>query len=386
MPTNEGTAVVTILARNYLAHARVLARSLAQHHADVPLFVVLGDEAELTGEPFRVIPLQELEIPRLRRFLFRYDRQQLLTALKPYAMRLLLDRGFERVLFLDADVLVTGDLSPVLAPVGKPSIWLTPHLLEPPSGDDRAERELRILSSGAYNGGCVGVSRSNEARRFLRWWQDRLYTHSRRAVAQGMFYDQKWLDHVPVFFDGVAIVRDPACNVAYWNVSERHVEPRFFHFSGFDPRETSTMSIHAREPIPEALAPLFERYARELDAAAYDETHALPWAYDTFANGVVIPDFVRAMQREFDGDPFESAYRWLQSPVDDRAPIVTSLWDAIYRARRDLQQAFPDHLGTDRARFIEWTTTSGLREHAIPDAFAIPLPIGGASVSPDECE
>ena len=38
-----------------------------------------------------------------------------------------------------------------------------------------------------------------------------------------MHYDQRWLDLVPALFDDVHIVRDPGCNVAYWNLPERYV-------------------------------------------------------------------------------------------------------------------------------------------------------------------
>lgn len=362
-------AIVTIIAKNYLAHARVLARSLARHHPEVPLFVVLGDEGELRDEPFRIISLADLGISR--RFLFHYNRQQTLTAIKPHALRTLLERGFTRALYLDADILVIGDLSPVLAPDGDPSIWLTPHLLDPPRGDDRADRELRILLSGAYNGGCIGVSQSEEALRFLTWWQKRLATHSRRDIVQGMFYDQKWLDHVPIFFEHSAIIRDRACNIAYWNIDERDVTPRFFHFSGFDPRQPSTLSIHWPRAVPPSLAPLFHEYARELDAAGYAETHALPWAYDAFSNEIAIPDFVRTLPHDFGDDPFATAYDWLQSPIDHATPVITNLWNEVYAVRADLQRTFPDHRGADRAAFIAWTRSSGLREHAIGDEFAL---------------
>jgi hypothetical protein len=77
------------------------------------------------------------------------------------------------------------------------------------------------------------------------------------------------------------------------------------------------------------------------------------------------------------GDPFctggeRSYYRWLNQPVSaDQQPCsMTRLWDAVYRSRPDVQLAFPDPLGADRAGFLNWTVTSGLREHRICEAFA----------------
>jgi hypothetical protein len=43
---------------------------------------------------------------------------------------------------------------------------------------------------------------------------------------------------------------------------------------------------------------------------------------------------------------------------------------AVYDARPDVQQTFPDIRAADRAAFREWTFTSGLEEHGIDEAFA----------------
>jgi hypothetical protein len=357
------TAVVTVVANNYRSHAKVLARSLATHHPEVVLQVVNAEEPGA---------LEDIGVPNVRQFLFRYERQQVMTAIKPHAIGHLLDRGFDRVVFLDADTFVVGDLAPLLLPSGNPDIWLTPHLLEPPAGPDRIDRELRVLQCGTFNAGCVGVSGSNEGRRFLDWWKNRLHRHSRRALADGMFHDQRWLDCVPAFFSRVAVVRDPGCNVAYWNARERHAQLlRLVHFSGFDPRSPHVLSRYSPDAVPEALAPVFSRYARELLEAGYEQTHALAWPFDALESGVPIPAFVRDVVRDVDLDPFADPYEWLQAGVDDRSPRVTNLWDAVYRQRADVQRAFPDVRNTDREGFIQWTRDSGLREHAIPEVFGL---------------
>lgn len=275
-------AVATIIARNYLSFARVLARSLAEHHPGMPLHVLLADEVQQAfdpaREPFRLIELRALGV----RDAEDETLEELASRLKPHLLAYLLDRGFRRALYLDADCRILGDLTPVLTPAGDPPILLTPHLLDPPSGRDRIERELQILQSGTFNGGCVGVSAAPEGRRFLRWWRERLARHCRRAIGEGVFFDQRWLDHVPVFFEGVEIVRDRGCNVAYWNLPERGLDDvRFFHFSGFDPEEPERMTKYLPLRVPRDAKPLFARYARELLDAGYRETCSLPYAFST---------------------------------------------------------------------------------------------------------
>ncbi len=279
-------AAGTVVAKNFLAFARVLARSFREHHPDVPLFVLLADEVDgyfdPAAEPFQLLHLENLAIPDLPRFLSQYSRQQTVVAAKAWLLSHLLDRGFHRAVFLDADLLVLGDLTPLLAPAGDPAVLLTPHLLAPLAGGDRIARELNILQSGIYNGGFLGVSDSPEARRFLAWWQERLSLHCRHAVAEGLHYDQRWLDLVPAFFEDVGIVRDPAFNTAYWNLPERNtLAARFFHFSGFNPDEPQAVTRYSRRvAMADDLVPLFDRYVKLLEEAGWHETKSWPYAYE----------------------------------------------------------------------------------------------------------
>ena len=54
----------TIVSANYLAYARVLASSLAEHHPGAPLVVLLVDRVagrfEPAVEPFQLLEVEEL--------------------------------------------------------------------------------------------------------------------------------------------------------------------------------------------------------------------------------------------------------------------------------------------------------------------------------------
>jgi hypothetical protein len=75
--------------------------------------------------------------------------------------------------------------------------------------------ELDILRSGVYNLGFLGLTRSQETMRFLKWWQVRLHDRCLVDLNRGLFVDQRWMDLAPGLFDGVFVLRDPGCNVAY---------------------------------------------------------------------------------------------------------------------------------------------------------------------------
>ena len=162
-------------------------------------------------------------MPDLQRLCFGYSRQQIAIAAKPYLLRHLLDLVGFTAIFLDADILAVLDSLPAaLRRHQRARDHADPHLPGTPVVEHRA-RDLNILQSGVYNGGFIGISQHESARRFLYWWADRLHTHCRHDVTQGMHYDQRWLDLVPALFEDVHIVRDAGCNVAYWNLPERDV-------------------------------------------------------------------------------------------------------------------------------------------------------------------
>lgn len=391
-------AVASIAAKSWLAPARVLAESCRRLHPELPFFLLLADEVEgcfdPAAEPFRMVPLAALELPHPEGFRFRHAPQELSYATTPFLLGHLLERGFERVLFLKQESLVVGDLTPLFARLEGRSILLTPHLLAPLAGADAAERELGILLSGIFNAGVIGVSARPEARRCLAWWGERIAADCHQAVGEGRHFEQRWLDLVPGCFEAVGIDRDPGSNVGHWNLPERRVEVdgdrvkvdggpgRVVRFSGYEPDRPDRMTRHSERLTRENLGPvarLLDRYHAGLLAAGHRETSGWPYAFARFDDGVAIPAVAREIYRELGdeaarfGDPFavagEGSFRhYLEEPVDgarESERRVTRLWRAIHARRPDLQRAFPDPTGADREGFLAWTLSSGLREHGV---------------------
>lgn len=389
----------TIAAKRHLALARVLANSFRQYHSDTPFFVLLADEVEdrfdPAEEPFQILRLDELRIPNLPRFRFHYRQQELTYATTPYLLTHLLESGFSSALFFKQESLVLNSLSPVWERLARHSILLTPHLLKPLTGADRKERELNILQSGVYNVGLLGVTKTETTRTFLEWWQDRLYQHCLHDIAQGMHFEQRWLDLVPAFFEDIEILRDPGLNVAHWNLPERAMGAadnqltaegalcRFFRFSGFDPeRPTCVTRYSTRLGMADigAGASVFARYLKLLEEAGYHESKTWPYAFDYFDNGVPIPDLARELYRMLGddvarfGDPFRTAgsdsfFHWLRDArpaFNGTNPGMSNLWRSIYEHRPDVQRAFPNPAETDRDGWLAWMRNSGLVEHGIP--------------------
>ncbi|MDA1234457.1 MAG: hypothetical protein O3A53_06630 [Acidobacteria bacterium] len=90
-PSQSPVGFVTVIAKNYLAQARVLMASVEEHHPGSPRLVVLADEVEDYFDPkqesFQIIRSSELGLPDSRWFHFRYNALELTTGMKPFAMR-----------------------------------------------------------------------------------------------------------------------------------------------------------------------------------------------------------------------------------------------------------------------------------------------------------
>ncbi len=388
----RGTAACTIIAKNYLAQARVLARSFKREHPDSGMFVLVIDDIEgfvdASQEPFETLTLGELAIPDVQSLCFKYTVMELATAVKPFLLQFLLDRrGVQRLLYLDPDIQVTSDLSQLFERLLQKSIMLTPHITRA-IDDGSFASEVRIMQSGTYNLGFIGISDTPTTREMLAWWQKRCHDHCVSRPEQGLFVDQKWIDLVPGLFGDVDVIREPGYNVAYWNLHEREVtinSPplvngqtlRFFHFSGYDPDKPHIVSKHqTRFNMNEVgdAERLFGEYGRRLGEEGYHESIRWPYSFDAFDNGVRILPLMRDLyyrlgsQREAFGDPFvtrgdNTFSRWMNAPAPGEPqspPYVSHLAAHCWEIREDLRQTFPEYRGAQRASFLRWFASDGI--------------------------
>lgn len=306
------TAVFTIASKNYLAYARTLLRSVAEQHQDCDLYLVLADEIENSftpsDEPFAVILSNELRIPAFPAFSFKYSLLEFNTAVKPFAMRLLLERGYERVLYFDPDIVVYSPLAPVFEQLERHHVVLTPHMLAPlPNGEGLLPDDRLIRLIGAYNLGFIAVARSETTERFLAWWSDKCYSSCYEELEQGLFVDQAWVNLVPSLFEPVAILRHPGCNMAYWNLHERVLDDTtvngtvplvFYHFSGFSTQDIESIShFQNRLTLDERpdLRSIFEDYRARLLANGHERCREWRYAYGSYTNGEGIGPMARRL-------------------------------------------------------------------------------------------
>ena len=305
--------IATIVSANYLAYAKTLADSVRMWEPDASFRVLMVDRAtprvteavEKLG--LTVVFAEDLGLEDFEELAFKYDIVELNTALKPTFLKRLFADGFEQVWYMDPDIRLFGAVCSVKDALREASIALTPHSLVPVM-DGLRPSDIDFLRTGSYNLGFIALRNSLEALKMLDWWESRCLNYGFNDLGFGTFVDQKWIDLVPAYFDGVAIVKDPGCNVAYWNLHERQLSEengafnvngkplRFFHFSGVKAEFPETLSRHqTRHKLVEGstVAGLVKNYCGALMSNGHAEFSTIHYTFGAFDNGELISASVR---------------------------------------------------------------------------------------------
>lgn len=385
IPRLRGDVACTVVSRRRLPEARVLAHSFQSLHPHVPFVVLVADSLNGTSsEPFAVLGPDDVELPAHLKF--QLGEQELSYAATPMLMRTLLDAGARRVLFFKQETIVYSSARRLFDTLHSSSVLLAPHITSPIAHGDPVERERGIILSGAFNVGVIGVSNHAEGRAFLDWWAERTTWDCTHDVAHGQHFEQRWLTLVPGCFGSVAVDRDDTTNVGHWQLPDvrvrivddvPHVGDRpvvALRFSGFDadrPHRPTTYETRLEGVDIGDASRVFEDYVERLVTEGHHE-RAEGYAFGRFDDGTAIPGLARRMyaalspdDRQRFGDPFttgaESFRAWLDST--DGAGRPTRFWLGVHAARADLQEAFQDPAGEDRAAFLDWIEVSGHAEH-----------------------
>lgn len=342
--------VFTSAAFNYIPKVRMLFQSLRHHHPEWRLHLALADELrpdiDLSDEPFdEVWAVSDLGIPDWRGWAFCHTIVELATAIKPFMLaRLLKLQGCRKVIYLDPDTVAFSRLDDIIEVLDSSNIALTPHQTKPEQSLAAVvDNEICSLKHGIYNLGFIAVSATEVGHEFAEWWSRRVYHFCRADIPNGLFTDQRWIDLVPAFFNGVAIMRSSRHNVATWNLTTRKLslsasgcytvddEPLgFYHFTGFDSGAHRIMAAK-NAGNNQAVRQLVNWYAKQIEELAGEPLAKVPWAYGSYT----------------DGTPISRVQR------------------LVYRERTDLQGVFPDPF--DATTYLAWWNTQGKVE--FPDFF-----------------
>lgn len=340
--------VFTSAACNYIPKVRVLVESIRKWHPEWRIHLALSDElpegVDLSGEQFdEVHPASSLNIPDFNGWAFCHTIVEFSTAIKPYLLKKLLARDdCAGVVYLDPDTVVFSRLDDMLAGLESSNIALTPHQTIPETGLSAViDNEICSLKHGIYNLGFIAVRPTDVGKEFANWWAERVYYFCRADISNGLFTDQRWIDLVPAFFDGVCVLRTSRLNVSTWNLTTREISGiapfnvkvdnellGFYHFSGFDSGAIHLMA-EKNGSGNKTVNALISWYKNRIVSESVDPLSAVPWYYGHF----------------YDGGQIDPASR------------------LVYRQRLDLQHAFPNPFSTADGGYRLWWENTGPIEY-----------------------
>lgn len=312
----------TICAKNYLAQALTLRESFLKHNPSLNFFIFLADKIDGVEDVDGVVALDKSWIPDWVNMAFKYDVIEFNTSIKPFCFGKLFKEGYEKVIYLDPDIYVTRPLDYIYECLNNRSVVLTPHYCDIEEHFDGAVSEETFNKVGIYNLGFCALKNDKVGQEIAQWWQNRLQYKCYSQSSEGLFVDQKWMDYIPGFFpDATCVSSHHGMNVAIWNLHERELfidEKQgymirrkktgdefpllFFHFSGFDPFETTV--INRRHPqfnvtTYPSFKPIIEEYRERVYANGYDRFSKMTYGFNHYIDGSVITPLQRRIFRVY---------------------------------------------------------------------------------------
>jgi len=279
----------TIINRQYLPFASVLFQSLAKTEPGAQLQVLVTDVegGSMLSSPFPGLTYYSqadiLNSSMANNIYQKYAASNtdiLRWALKPVFICHLLQKIFEKVIFVDPDMYFVSHHSFLFDALNEHAVLLSPHWssMDPLKNEDGL---YSVLRNGLYSGGFVAASKKGMMA--MEWWAGVCHYKMERRQELGLYDDQKYLDMIPLIEKTTCIIRHKGCNLASINIDSckreminnkllinQEFEPVFIHF-------TKDTIINIANRNDHLLKPFLDNYIVELAAENFD----LPSKLDT---------------------------------------------------------------------------------------------------------
>lgn len=221
----ENNLFCTIITGNYGQYALALHDSLLQHNikAKLAVFISKGEVSDLQLKEFRrrknlqLYFFKDLEnFGKSKKLYLKYSEDYhdaYRWGMKPVFINYLLQFN-EKVIYLDSDLYFYNSFDFLFDLLDDNKILLNPHwrTIDPHREPTNFKLNFR---DGIYNAGFLGASRGAE--KAMQWWAKMVLFKCEVNRDEGYYVDQRYLDIMPIHFDGVKPLDHKGCNVANWN-------------------------------------------------------------------------------------------------------------------------------------------------------------------------
>ncbi len=283
--------IFTITEAEYAIMALTMFDSVSQFYqdSDLVLFVIgMGTLRKLDGNISIVYIDDIVDELDLDQRLAYYLTVELATSFRPQCFEFLFAQNYERAIYLDPDTYVFRRMTEVDDLLQNSANGIvTPHSLHTLATNNPAlhgDADAILLQCGIFNLGFLALKNTDETLRMLKWWREKLKWKCLANMADGYFVDQKWLEFLPVYFDGFHILKLPTYNLAPWNAGQYKILPdssasnffindfdhpvAFIHFSGM--KRADKHFIHMLEPYNFYLNQMLKRKFIKLGFVNYE--------------------------------------------------------------------------------------------------------------------
>jgi len=289
----------TVVTTNYLPFAVSLLDSVKKYHPEFEVCICVADyispdviaKNSLMGR-HPMLQLHEIEAEEFDFITTTYNSMQLAIASKILFARHFLDQdNVDQVIYADSDMLFFNRLPEHI--ITEHDIIFTPHFsTAPPLWMKR--QELEVLNAGLINVGFYKLRKSAETDKFITWYRERSVKDCIKDFVAGYYFEQLWLNFVPLYFKDTFLDKGFGLNMAYWNLHERTLSEAdgrfmvndtipliFFHYSGWDyndPLNISRWALITSAMRPDII-PVLQAYHETLQRNEYESYINLPNFY-----------------------------------------------------------------------------------------------------------
>lgn len=329
---NNKNCAFTIVAKNYIGLARILEESIRTYNNNTDFYIIVADELKSVNNfdiPENVLVAKDIlkfEDSQWYEMAFKYSLTEFCTSIKPKSIEYFLNKGYERVMYLDPDTFFFNNIKIIFDMLDNYSVVLSPHLLHIPKNEITDLPETTFLNCGTYNLGFIAVKNTFKVHEVMKWWNNRLVKYAFIDLDNGLFTDQIWINFVPGFLgqNECLISRHQGLDVAPWNYSEREIlvsdniyqvrerntenssDPLIFaHFSGYDYKSLTKGDIiqKTRENLRdyEDVNKIIGIYtnAFKQGKAMFNSYIANEYSYSCFSDGTPVTHMIRRIFRSW---------------------------------------------------------------------------------------
>lgn len=322
------TAICTICSYNYLSYGINCCESFKQHNEFLDIYLLIVDkknnEVELLNEDnIHYIYLEDLNIESsvLKEMEFKYNIIEMNTAVKPAFVLYLMNMGYRNVFYFDPDIMCFSSIKTIEDKLSSYDAIVTPHRITPIDNSKLLD-DSAFLNNGIYNLGFFAIRNTENGKRLLSWWSEKLKTQAFLDYSNGLATDQIWANFFPVFFDNIYVSKNFGMNVAFWNIEERKITKKnnifyinddklvFFHFSGFSLSENTALKWGIKLSDYPYIDELFVLYKNSVLSKNHGGYSNIKYGFSQYKNGELILPCFRRLYAElkpycsFDTDPF----------------------------------------------------------------------------------